>query len=394
MNKSHMKRLIICALALATALSCSQKNNCTVDFEIKNCPEAKLVVKYTTPDEVEVADTLDVTEGRAKYSTDIAEPLKASVTVLRDGENDAHLSFIIEPADINVTADMENLIDNGPKYGYSCESVKIEGGRNNAFENGIKVIEDSLLAQPKYAEFALAKAELEKLGRADAELYRAKSKEFREKFADLNSDFYDERMNALAAYVLANTDCEDAAAMYAIYNGQISSQEEFVAGYEAFPESVRNSFLAKRTTEKVAGQKNTLPGAEAPDFTLATPDGSTLTLSSLRGKYVLLDFWGSWCHWCVVAIPTLKDIYSKYSDKMEILSIDCRDTKEQWLKAIEEHGMPWKQVKNEDSDNIPSKYGIMGYPTFIVLDSDGKVVKSFLGETEDFKPFIDSLFTK
>ena len=63
-------------------------------------------------------------------------------------------------------------------------------------------------------------------------------------------------------------------------------------------------------------------GIEAPDFTLNDLNGKPLTLSSLRGKYVILDFWGSWCGWCIKGIPQMKEYYQKYAGKFEILGID------------------------------------------------------------------------
>ena len=74
-------------------------------------------------------------------------------------------------------------------------------------------------------------------------------------------------------------------------------------------------------------------GIEAPDFTLNDLNGKPLTLSSLRGKYVILDFWGSWCGWCIKGIPQMKEYYQKYAGKFEILGIDCNDTEEKWKGA-------------------------------------------------------------
>lgn len=73
---------------------------------------------------------------------------------------------------------------------------------------------------------------------------------------------------------------------------------------------------------------------KAPDFELPDLQGNPLKLSSLRGKYVILDFWGSWCIWCIRGIPAMKEVYAKYKDKMEILGIDCRDTEVKWKAAV------------------------------------------------------------
>ena len=68
----------------------------------------------------------------------------------------------------------------------------------------------------------------------------------------------------------------------------------------------------------------------APDFTLNDINGKPLALSSLRGKYVILDFWGSWCVWCIRGIPNMKEYYNKYKGKFEILGIDCNDSEQEW----------------------------------------------------------------
>ena len=81
---------------------------------------------------------------------------------------------------------------------------------------------------------------------------------------------------------------------------------------------------AAQTTETTTAE--TTDDGLAPDFELPDLQGNPLKLSSLRGKYVVLDFWGSWCVWCIRGIPAMKEAYTKHKDKMEILGIDCRDT--------------------------------------------------------------------
>ncbi len=130
----------------------------------------------------------------------------------------------------------------------------------------------------------------------------------------------------------------------------------------------------------------------APDFTLNDIYGFPLTLSSLRGKYVVLDFWGSWCPWCIKGIPEMRNYYKKYSDKMEIVGIDCNDTEEKWKAAVAAYDMPWKHVYNPKGSNITQIYGIQGYPTKIVIDPKGVVVNVVVGEDPAFYTYLDNLF--
>ena len=133
-------------------------------------------------------------------------------------------------------------------------------------------------------------------------------------------------------------------------------------------------------------------GLPAPDFTLNDLNGQPLALSSLRGKYVVLDFWGSWCGWCIKGIPDMKKYYEKYKGKLEILGIDCRDTEEKWKAAVEKHELPWLHVRNAGDPDVSILYAIQGYPTKIVVDPEGKIAKVVVGEDPAFYEYLDELF--
>jgi thiol-disulfide isomerase/thioredoxin len=134
----------------------------------------------------------------------------------------------------------------------------------------------------------------------------------------------------------------------------------------------------------------------APDFELPDLQGNPLKLSSLRGKYVVLDFWGSWCIWCIRGIPHMKEAYRKYKDKMEILGIDCQDTEEKWKAAVEEHQLPWLQVRCPEDylQTLGQQYRIQGFPTKVIIDPEGRLVKVVVGEDPAFYTFLDQLFAK
>jgi thiol-disulfide isomerase/thioredoxin len=130
----------------------------------------------------------------------------------------------------------------------------------------------------------------------------------------------------------------------------------------------------------------------APDFALKDMDGNSLRLSSLRGKYVVLDFWGSWCVWCIKGFPKMKEYYEKYADRLEILGIDCHDAPEDWIEAVRVHQLPWRQVYMPDESPLLEKYGIRGFPTKVIISPDGEMVNTFVGESEDFYAMLDRLF--
>jgi thiol-disulfide isomerase/thioredoxin len=130
----------------------------------------------------------------------------------------------------------------------------------------------------------------------------------------------------------------------------------------------------------------------APDFTLNDIYGMPLTLSSFRGTYVVLDFWGSWCPWCIKGIPEMKNYYKKYSGKFEIIGIDCNDPVEKWKAAVANYDMPWKHVYNPKGSRLAQQYGVQGYPTKIIIDPQGRVDKVVVGEDPAFYKYLDELF--
>lgn len=133
---------------------------------------------------------------------------------------------------------------------------------------------------------------------------------------------------------------------------------------------------------------------QAPDFTLPDVEEGPFKLSSLygKGKYIVLDFWGMWCGWCVHGIPQMKEYYAKYKDRVEFVGIDCNEPEQTWRKGLEKHQIPWVGVWAGNDRSVQSAYGVEAFPTKIVIDPSGKIVKRFEGESEEFYQYLDSLF--
>lgn len=135
------------------------------------------------------------------------------------------------------------------------------------------------------------------------------------------------------------------------------------------------------------------PGAEAPDFRLPTPNDQSMSLwDAIDGKYLLLDFWGSWCPNCITGLPKMQQMYANHQDRMEILGIDCDETKDEWLDALVRYGMPWRHVINNGDVDVAALYGVTGYPTKILIDPQGRIEKIFIGESNALYRYVDELF--
>lgn len=134
-------------------------------------------------------------------------------------------------------------------------------------------------------------------------------------------------------------------------------------------------------------------GVEAPIFTLPDNLGNSVSLGSFRGKWVVLDFWGTWCGYCIKGIPAMKAAYEKHKSKCEFISIDCNESREKWLAGVEKYQMPWVHLYNSDDvaprENVSAIYAIQGYPTKIIITPEGIIHKIFVGENDDFYNELD-----
>jgi peroxiredoxin len=144
-----------------------------------------------------------------------------------------------------------------------------------------------------------------------------------------------------------------------------------------FDPSVRNSEYAKILQERVDILKKVAIGKKATDFTMNDPDGKPVTLSSLYGKYLLIDFWASWCSPCRAENPNLVATYNKYHSKgFNILGVSFDKDKKNWLKAIKDDHLTWLHVSDlKGWGNEAGKlYGVSAIPSNVLLDPDGIII--------------------
>jgi thiol-disulfide isomerase/thioredoxin len=136
-------------------------------------------------------------------------------------------------------------------------------------------------------------------------------------------------------------------------------------------------------------------GSEAPEIALSQPSGERLALSSLRGKYVLIDFWASWCGPCRRENPNVIKTYARFKDKgFEIYGVSLDQDKSAWLKAIEADKLVWKHVSDLQYWNsvAAQAYQVSAIPMTFMLDKEGKVIaKGLRGEALD--QFLTNLFS-
>lgn len=134
----------------------------------------------------------------------------------------------------------------------------------------------------------------------------------------------------------------------------------------------------------VSSVRATAIGETAPDINLSTPDGKNISLSSLRGKVVLVDFWASWCGPCRKEMPNVVKAYAKFKEKgFEILGVSLDSDKDRWVEAIAKDGITWPQVSDlrKWESQVVRQYNIQGIPYTVLVDKEGKILaKNLRGE--------------
>ena len=171
--------------------------------------------------------------------------------------------------------------------------------------------------------------------------------------------------------------------------------EDFITVYESMQDNLRNSILyplaglqynrEKKAIEMEKKQQDLQSGhVLAPDFTLKDLEGKEVSLSDFKGKWIILDFWGSWCPWCIKGFPELKEAYEKYAGKLEIIGIDCNEGEAEWKAGVEKYQLPWINVYNPQGSTLLSEYGVQGFPTKAIIDPEGKIANITVGHDPKF----------
>lgn len=161
-----------------------------------------------------------------------------------------------------------------------------------------------------------------------------------------------------------------------ISGGMLSDEEslELIAGLS---EPVQEHKFVASMKKSLEARSATAEGSMFTDFTITEPDGKEVRFSDFvgKGKYVLVDFWASWCGPCKREIPNIKAVYDKYKGKdFDVLSVAVWDKPEDTARAAREHGVNWSQIVNAQS--VPTEiYGIDGIPHIMLVGPDGTILK-------------------
>ncbi|QEC44498.1 TlpA family protein disulfide reductase [Pseudobacter ginsenosidimutans] len=151
----------------------------------------------------------------------------------------------------------------------------------------------------------------------------------------------------------------------------------------------------KKVEDNIAQAKLLKPGMPVPVVSYPDVNGKNIGTADYKGKYLLIDFWASWCGPCRQAIPKVRALYDLYKEKgFDVLSISIDTDRKAWIKAMDDEQMPWAQTLSPDKNKTMDKFLFSGIPTLYLIDREGKIVQSYTGYSTDLEAKLKEAFSK
>ncbi len=365
-----MKKILVLALLATSAAVFGQavSKPWLVSGSVKGIKDTieKVFIVYMH-DDARVIDSVRVKNGTFSFRGSFGEPVKAMVYVKYASANPASkqinydrdaVSIFIQPSAETIIACVKN----------NFAEAEIKGGALNTelqkIEEGEKKYDAKIT--PLYDAYSAARRDKQK-GLADS----------LEKQIDALDSAKTE--DVYGTYIKTNPASPIAVFVLQDYAGYQIDADKIEPLYNKLPKEQKAYAAGKSLQSKIDIAKLTGIGKTAPDFSQADTLGNQVSLTSLRGKYILLDFWASWCGPCRRENPNVVAAFNKFKDKgFSILSVslDQPGAKDKWLKAIHDDRLTWTHVSDlKFWDNAVAKqYGIQSIPQNLLIDPTGKIV--------------------
>lgn len=360
----NMRMMLIAGALLATAACSNQEtSNPTVSGTIENADGLTLaLLKHASATPDTIAST--VLDASGQFSFEVPAG-RLSFYTLGVGELPPLFLIFDSTETLVVHADTETM-DRVYEVSGSADSEDIR----NYFVEGTQYEQqmDSLMRALQKSAASGDQVSRSELGNA----YNAVRKEYR---AYIENHIQSKPSSAANYTVLQRLDPVKDLELFQLVRDSLQPR---MAGNHFF--DVLAERIAQSERQLVAASVLN-PGNEAPEIALPNPDGEMVPLSSLRGKYVLIDFWASWCKPCRLENPNVVKLYNQYKDKgFEVYGVSLDKDRQKWIKAIEEDKLTWSHVSDLQFWNSAAAqlYNVTAIPFTVLIDPDGKVVQTKL----------------
>ncbi len=343
-----MKKLIPVLLVIFAACSTPSKDGYIIDAKINGKTPAVVLLQEYKDGEMHTIDSTEFLNGEFHFTGKVDLPYQCFLKIgsLRP------FPFFIENSEINILANIDSL-----------DQASITG---SMIQNKFDAFNGSTLSFDKEMEIIYPQLKQE----TDLDLKNIIE-------AKLDS-VYDAKMNFIKNYVKNNGSCVIAPYLISrqlIHSIDLIELEELT---NTISPALKESEYTQKLITRIILLRTLQPSLPAPEFIQNDVDGNPVNLADFKGKYLLIDFWASWCGPCRRANPTVVNMFKKYEAKgFTILGISMDDNKGKWLKAIEKDQLIWTQVSSLEgwANPVCKQYGVNSIPHAILIDPEGNIVK-------------------